>query len=134
VNHYFQQVFSTDLLIPVATCLYSYEKSCEGELSIEQGEIITDIQQNTGSDQWWWGRGKNGTGQFPANYVSLNERKQVKVKALYDFSPSSPGELTFRAGDILIVKQSNEPDWWDGMIEGSNTIGAFPAAYVERVE
>ena len=124
--------------------MYSYDASCDGELTIEEGEILTDIHKNTGDEQWWHGRGKNGSGQFPQNYVSAldtvaeadsqkdEEKVEVRVKALYDFSPTSPGELSFKAGDILIVRQSDEVDWWDGELNGE--VGAFPAAYVERIE
>ncbi|KAJ3340149.1 hypothetical protein HDU91_000899, partial [Kappamyces sp. JEL0680] len=97
-----------------ATALYDYESTCEGELSIEKGEVIRNIRKDTGSDQWWSGVGKHGHGQFPSNYVSLTKAAsgQIrKVRALYDFSPASPGEIGFKAGDVLIVRQAEEPDW-----------------------
>ena len=111
--------------------LYSYEATCDGELSIEAGETITLISKNTGSDQWWTGSGKNGTGQFPSSYVKskesgVNDSQIRKVRALYDFTPVSPGEIGFKAGDVLSLKQSDDHDWWDGELNG--VIGAFPAA------
>merc|ERR1719354_87286 len=115
-----------------ATALYTYNASCEGELTIEAGEVITDICKDSGDDQWWHGKGKHGEGQFPQNYVSVLETfYQFEVKALYDFSPTSPGELSFKAGDVLLVIQAEEEDWWDGELNGVE--GAFPAAYVEKI-
>jgi hypothetical protein len=52
------------VILIIATALYNYEASCEGELTIEAGEIISHINKNTGSDEWWMGEGKNGKGQF----------------------------------------------------------------------
>lgn len=128
--------------IDIATALFSYEATCEGELSIETGERITKISKDTGSEQWWTGTGKHGTGQFPSNYVLIGKagsgtvggigkpavptKPVEKVRALYDFTPAAPGELGFKAGDILILKQSEENDWWDGELNGE--VGAFPAA------
>jgi hypothetical protein len=53
-----------------ARVLYSYDSTCAGELTIEVGEVLTDISVNTGSDQWWEGSGKHGRGQFPSPYAA----------------------------------------------------------------
>ncbi|KAJ8329910.1 hypothetical protein BDV3_004078 [Batrachochytrium dendrobatidis] len=134
--------------IPTARALYSYEATCDGELTIEAGEILVIKSKETGSDDWWEGEGKNGCGQFPVNYVQMIESDQrgkegisqsklglvseiEQVRALYDFTPSSPGELTFKSGDIIKVTQSSDPDWWDGELDG--VVGAFPARYVTSI-
>ena len=52
-----------------------------------------------------------------------------RVKALYDFSPSEPGELPFRRGDIISVLDSVYKDWWRGSLRGQ--VGIFPVNYVE---
>lgn len=72
--------------------LFQYEATCEGELSMMVGDIITIINKNTGSDAWWEGEGPHGKvcfaaviialhcshshscslkGQFPVNYVEV---------------------------------------------------------------
>ncbi|KAJ1332203.1 hypothetical protein BSLG_008865 [Batrachochytrium salamandrivorans] len=84
--------------------LYSYEATCDGELSIDAGEILLIKSKETGSDAWW------------------------EVHALYDFVPTSPEELAFKSGDVITVTQSTDPDWWDGELNGLT--GAFPASYV----
>jgi hypothetical protein len=106
-------------------------------LSIEEGEIITILSMNTGSEQWWEGQGKKGRGQFPSNYVqllstSLQAAKVIKVKALYDYEPTSPGDLSFKAGDIVHIHKQPDQDWWEGELNGQH--GTVPANFVEICE
>lgn len=35
-----------------------------------------------------------------------------RVRALFDFQPSEPGELPFKKGDIIAVIESVFRDWW----------------------
>lgn len=53
------------------------------------------------------------------------------AKALYMFTSTGSGEISFEAGDIIEVIQFSDPDWWDGTSKGKT--GAFPARYVERI-
>jgi hypothetical protein len=106
-------------------------------LSIEEGEVIVILSMNTGREQWWMGQGKNGRGQFPSNYVQLLSNgtplsKVIKVKALYDYEPTSPGDLSFKAGDILHIHNQPDQDWWEGELNGQH--GTVPANYVEIFE
>ena len=54
-----------------------------------------------------------------------------RVKALYDFQPSEPGELQFRKGDVIAVLESVYKDWWKGSLRGQT--GIFPLNYVEKL-
>ena len=54
-----------------------------------------------------------------------------RVRALFDFQPSEPGELQFRKGDIIAVLESVYKDWWKGSLKGQ--IGIFPLNYVEKL-
>lgn len=54
-----------------------------------------------------------------------------RVRALYDFVPSEPGELQFRKGDIIAVLESVYKDWWKGSLRGHT--GIFPLNYVEKL-
>lgn len=54
-----------------------------------------------------------------------------RVRALYDFQPSEPGELQFRKGDIILVLESVYKDWWKGSLRGQT--GIFPLNYVEKL-
>ncbi|KAG0030373.1 hypothetical protein BGZ81_002755 [Podila clonocystis] len=56
-----------------AVVLYSYEKAEENEMSLFEGEIITNVTElDVG---WWSGESEDGTrsGLFPANYVEIIE-------------------------------------------------------------
>lgn len=55
-----------------------------------------------------------------------------RVRALYDFTPSEPGELAFRKGDIIAVLESVYKDWWKGSLRGQ--VGIFPLNYVEKLQ
>ncbi|PHH66569.1 hypothetical protein CDD81_7044 [Ophiocordyceps australis] len=54
-----------------------------------------------------------------------------RVRALYDFSPSEPGELEFRRGDVIAVLESVYKDWWRGSLKGRT--GIFPLNYVDKL-
>lgn len=55
-----------------------------------------------------------------------------RVRALFDFQPSEPGELQFRKGDIIAVLESVYKDWWKGSLRGHT--GIFPLNYVEKLQ
>lgn len=54
-----------------------------------------------------------------------------RVRALYDFVPSEPGELEFKKGDVIAVLESVYKDWWRGSLKGRT--GIFPLNYVEKL-
>lgn len=55
-----------------------------------------------------------------------------RVRALFDFQPSEPGELAFQKGDIIAVLESVYKDWWKGSLRGQT--GIFPLNYVEKLQ
>ena len=54
-----------------------------------------------------------------------------RVRALYDFTPTEPGELAFGKGDVIAVLESVYKDWWKGSLRGQ--VGIFPLNYVEKL-
>ncbi|KAJ1731828.1 ESCRT-0 subunit protein hse1, partial [Coemansia biformis] len=56
-------------------------------------------------------------------------KRKVQVKALYDFTPTEPGELGFYKGDVIDVLDQKYRDWWRGELRGKS--GIFPANFVE---
>ena len=54
-----------------------------------------------------------------------------RVRALFDFQPTEPGELQFRKGDVIAVLESVYKDWWKGSLRGQT--GIFPLNYVEKL-
>lgn len=55
-----------------------------------------------------------------------------RVRALYDFTPSEPGELAFKKNDVIAVLESVYKDWWKGSLHGQT--GIFPLNYVEKLQ
>jgi len=55
-----------------------------------------------------------------------------RVRALFDFTPSEPGELQFHKGDVITVLESVYKDWWKGSLQGQT--GIFPLNYVEKLQ
>ncbi len=56
---------------------------------------------------------------------------QPSCRALYDFDAENPGELSFKEGDLILLKSQIDENWFDGMVDGRS--GYFPVTYVEIV-
>ncbi|ESO09426.1 hypothetical protein HELRODRAFT_153783, partial [Helobdella robusta] len=54
------------------------------------------------------------------------------VVANYDFKPQDPEELELKRGDIVLVIDKKDPNWWSGeIVRGSQVFrGLFPKTYV----
>lgn len=67
----------------------------------------------------------------PATQAGTTAATVSRVRALYDFAPSEPGELEFNKGDVIAVLESVFKDWWRGSLRGKT--GIFPLNYVEKL-
>ncbi|XP_028853296.1 arf-GAP with SH3 domain, ANK repeat and PH domain-containing protein 2 isoform X1 [Denticeps clupeoides] len=67
----------------------------------------------------------------PLPRKTLMKPKVRRVKAIYDCVADHHDELTFNEGEILVVLEEEDADWWHGYIEGQpNKMGLFPASFV----
>ncbi|KAI0009261.1 hypothetical protein F4779DRAFT_583265 [Xylariaceae sp. FL0662B] len=67
----------------------------------------------------------------PSHPTGTTAATVSRVRALYDFVPSEPGELEFKKGDVIAVLESVYKDWWRGSLKGKT--GIFPLNYVEKL-
>ncbi|KAH8729427.1 hypothetical protein BGZ61DRAFT_529633 [Ilyonectria robusta] len=67
----------------------------------------------------------------PAPPAGTTAATVSRVRALFDFAPSEPGELEFKKGDVIAVLESVYKDWWRGSLRGKT--GIFPLNYVEKL-
>ncbi|XP_062856774.1 endophilin-A3b [Trichomycterus rosablanca] len=70
------------------------------------------------------------TSEHPANtdkcYSSLD---QPCCRALYNFKPEDDKELSFKKGDIIILTNQVDENWYEGQLSGES--GFFPISYVK---
>ncbi|KAM4691343.1 arf-GAP with SH3 domain, ANK repeat and PH domain-containing protein 1-like [Rhinophrynus dorsalis] len=63
--------------------------------------------------------------------MSLSKPKLRRVKALFDCMADRDDELTFTTGEIIVVTEEEDQNWWNGYIEGQlHRRGVFPASFV----
>ncbi|XP_054975715.1 intersectin-2 isoform X1 [Sorex araneus] len=126
----------------IAQVTSAYVASGSEQLSLAPGQLILILKKN--SSGWWQGelqaRGKKRQkGWFPASHVKLlgptNERTTpafhpvCQVIAMYDYTANNEDELNFSKGQLLNVLNKDDPDWWQGEING--VTGLFPSNYVK---
>ncbi|XP_035883615.1 intersectin-2 isoform X2 [Phyllostomus discolor] len=126
----------------IAQVTSAYAASGSEQLSLAPGQLILILKKNTSG--WWQGelqaRGKKRQkGWFPASHVKLlgpsSERTTpafhpvCQVIAMYDYVANNEDELNFSKGQVINVLNKDDPDWWQGEING--VTGLFPSNYVK---
>ena len=66
----------------------------------------------------------------PAATAAIQNGQEKKAKALYDFEAAEDNEVTFKAGDVLIITDDSDQHWWKGINNGVE--GLFPANFVTK--
>nr|XP_048292614.1 intersectin-2 isoform X3 [Myodes glareolus] len=126
----------------IAQVTSAYAASGAEQLSLAPGQLILILKKNTSG--WWQGelqaRGKKRQkGWFPASHVKLlgpsSERTTpafhavCQVIAMYDYAANNEDELSFSKGQLINVMNKDDPDWWQGEVNG--VTGLFPSNYVK---
>ncbi|XP_014402164.1 PREDICTED: intersectin-2 isoform X2 [Myotis brandtii] len=126
----------------IAQVTSAYVASGSEQLSLAPGQLILILKKNASG--WWQGelqaRGKKRQkGWFPASHVKLlgpsSERTTpafhpvCQVIAMYDYAANNEDELNFSKGQLINVLNKDDPDWWQGEING--VTGLFPSNYVK---
>jgi hypothetical protein len=136
----------------IAKVLASYEATSKEQLSLQQGQMVI-VRKKTESG-WWQGEVGKGkkreVGWFPASYVQLlegvgggsTEKKSTSsvsddvqgesFTAVYDYNGQYEDELSFKAGDVIMVTNKDDANWWQGTL--GDKAGVFPSNYVEKTQ
>ncbi|CAI4224974.1 unnamed protein product [Auanema sp. JU1783] len=116
-----------------------FKATADNQLSVNVGDIIS-VREKSDSG-WWEGEtvrdGNPIAGWFPGDYVVPIEEvdsgaKEITATALFDYTAGQTDELTFSTGEIIIIDNKDDGEWWTGHKAGKpNQKGLFPASYVQ---
>ncbi|XP_017294722.1 arf-GAP with SH3 domain, ANK repeat and PH domain-containing protein 2b isoform X2 [Kryptolebias marmoratus] len=69
----------------------------------------------------------------PKPRTAFSQRPQ-RVKAIYNCCADNPDELTFTEGEVIVVEDEEDSEWWVGHIEGEpSRRGVFPVTFVHFI-
>ncbi|XP_066490567.1 intersectin-2 isoform X1 [Tiliqua scincoides] len=133
-----------------AQALCSWTAKKDNHLNFSKNDIITVLEQQ---ENWWFGEVGRGRGWFPKSYVKILHENECQKEepeavyaavnkkpaaplctlgeeyiALYPYTSSEPGDLTFTEGEEILVTQK-DGEWWTGSVGGRT--GIFPSNYVQ---
>ncbi|VDN02530.1 unnamed protein product [Thelazia callipaeda] len=120
----------------MAKALGNFDATASNQLSLKVGDIVKVSKKS--SSGWWQGEivsedDDKKVGWFPGNYVAILGADELQAEALYDYQAQRDDELSFKVGEIIIVKDQSDGEWWKGrLLNGENTSdGLFPGNYVK---
>ncbi|KAK7165894.1 hypothetical protein R3I93_005850 [Phoxinus phoxinus] len=125
--------------------MYTYESSEQGDLTFQQGDVITVTKKE---GDWWTGTVGGKTGVFPSNYVkpkdseglgsagksgSLGKKPEI-AQVIAPYTATGAEQLTLAPGQLILIRKKNPGGWWEGELQArgkKRQIGWFPANYVK---
>ena len=61
--------------------------------------------------------------------------RQARCMALFDYAAEAATDLSMSEGDVVVVTDQSDRDWWRGHLEARPAAGGFfPATFVQAVE
>ncbi|GKT39941.1 actin cytoskeleton-regulatory complex protein sla1 [Colletotrichum spaethianum] len=121
----------------VYKAVYDYVPQAEGELAINDGDVLYVLEKNA-EDDWWKAKKKASAddeeepeGLVPNNYVE-EAQPVAKARALFEYTRQTDEELSFPEDAVLDVYDTSDPDWILVGLDGD--FGFVPANYIEMSE
>ena len=68
---------------------------------------------------------------FEALSDSSDDEMSFKALVLYDYNAKNEGELSIKAGDVVIVSEKDDSGWWYATLNGKE--GFIPSNYTKKI-
>ncbi|CAB3409363.1 unnamed protein product [Caenorhabditis bovis] len=130
---------SSPSVICHAQAIVDFVASAPNQLGIKIGELIKVREKSDAG--WWEGETiRNGVavaGWFPGEYVKVVEAgvadaTTLEAVAMFDYDASQGDELSLRVGDVVVITEKTDAEWWTGhKASDPSKSGLFPANYVQ---
>jgi hypothetical protein len=129
-----------------AMVIHDYHAESEDDLELVAGKTIEIIEAIDGD--WLRGRLRNGIeGIFPRSFVEVLEEpmgvapgSEVHASsseevpyatATFDYDAHEAGDLAFKAGEVIILLERLDDQWYRGEVDGRQ--GIFPSNFVDVI-